>query len=241
MTSSSVLRMAAGAIAIAAMCSPSLADEDLCFKNSGAMAVDLSVPVNQSFLTTMREVGVTTIIRYYDHKDETIKGKTLRRAERDLIIANGFKILVVFQHWNQRFRSFTARRGRSDAERSLVLALENRQTPGSAIYFGVDGHWGDPSELKAIKAYFVAAKLRMKHTPFRVAAYGSGLVCNELLSAGLAEMCWLSNAKSWPGYEPFLKTKRWKLLQRLSQDCGGRNVDFNLGNGVDQDVGQFGG
>jgi len=241
MTSAFALRAAACLAALSALCGPARADENLCFRNSGAVAVDLSVPVNQAFLTTMRDVGVRTIIRYYDHEDETIPGKTLRRAERDLIVGNGFDILVVFQHWNQRLKSFTPQRGKADAERSLVLALENRQTPDSAIYVGVDGHWGSPSELEAIKAYFAAAKARLKYTPFRIAAYGSGLVCNELLNAGLAEMCWLSNAKSWPGYRDFIKSGRWTLVQRLSQNCGGRNVDFNLGNGVDRDIGQFGG
>ena len=61
--------------------------EDYCITNSGAAAVDLSNRVNQEFLDKMKNVGVQTIIRYYDHEDETILGKTLKRQERDLIIA----------------------------------------------------------------------------------------------------------------------------------------------------------
>jgi hypothetical protein len=90
--------------------------------NSGAAAVDLSNRVNQECVDKMKNVGVQTIIRYYDHEDETILGKTLKRQERDLIIANGFHIAVVFQHNNNKFDSFTPTRGQQDAERSLVEA-----------------------------------------------------------------------------------------------------------------------
>jgi hypothetical protein len=112
---------------------------DYCSRDPRVEAVDLSAPVNQSFLDQMQAIGINTIIRYYDHEDETLPGKTLRKAERDLILTNGFKTAVVFQHRNNQFASFTALRGRQDAERSLALAAENSQPKGSAIYFGVDG------------------------------------------------------------------------------------------------------
>ena len=63
-----------------------------CANDPRVEAVDLSAPVDQDFLNTMRGIGIKTIIRYYDHEDETLPGKTLRREERDLILANGFKI-----------------------------------------------------------------------------------------------------------------------------------------------------
>ena len=72
----------------------------------------------------MKAIGVNTIFRYYDHEDETLPGKTLRRAERDAIVMNGLKMGVVFQHRNNQFASFTALRGRQDAGRSLILAAE---------------------------------------------------------------------------------------------------------------------
>jgi len=74
-----------------------------CANDPRIEAVDLSAPVDQGFLDTMRGIGIRTIIRYYDHQDETLPGKTLRRAERDLISANGFKTAVVFQHHNNQF------------------------------------------------------------------------------------------------------------------------------------------
>jgi hypothetical protein len=229
-----------GAIAPAlVVAAPAALLANYCATNSGAAAVDLSEPVTQEFLDVMKHVGVKTIIRYYDHEDETLPGKTLKRAERDLIAANGFRIGVVFQHNNNRFASFTATRGHQDAKRSLALAAENLQPKGSAIYFGVDGGWGKPDEIASIKAYFKAARALFSGSGYRIGVYGSGLVCKELLHDGLAELCWLSNAKSWPDYNEYYKSRRWRLVQLLPVDCGGRNVDFSLSNGVDVDYGQF--
>src|SRR6476660_5846146 len=107
---------------------------DFCIREPRAEAVDSSAPVTQSFLDRMKAIGIKTIIRYYDHEDETLPGKTLRRGERDAILMNGLKMGVVFQHRNNKFASFTVQRGRQDAERSLMLAAENAQPRGSAIY-----------------------------------------------------------------------------------------------------------
>ena len=100
---------------------------DFCMTDPRVEAVDSSAPVTQSFLDQIKAIGIKTIIRYYDHEDETLPGKTLRRGERDAILMNGLKMGVVFQHRNDKFASFTALRGRQDAERSLVLAAENSQ------------------------------------------------------------------------------------------------------------------
>src|ERR1700750_1835180 len=112
-------------IAGTAICASAAHATDLCMRDPRVEAVDSSAPVTQSFLDKMKAIGISTIIRYYDHEDETLPGKTLRRGERDVIVMNGLKVGVVFQHRNNKFASFTASRGRQDAERSLVLAAEN--------------------------------------------------------------------------------------------------------------------
>jgi hypothetical protein len=211
-----------------------------CFKDPRIEAVDLSAPVDQYFLNEMRANGINTIIRYYDHEDETLPGKTLRRAERDLIMINGFKVGVVFQHHNNQFASFTALRGRQDAERSLGLADENSQLKGSAIYFGVDGAWRTSYELTNIMTYFKEVKARLTGAGYRVGVYGSGLVCNALQTNELAGLCWLAAPTWWPEFHDYYPTKQWRLVQLPTTRCGGRSVDFNLANGIDADYGQFG-
>jgi hypothetical protein len=202
--------------------------------------VDSSAPVTQGFLDQMRAIGVNTIIRYYDHEDETLPGKTLRQGEREIIITNGLKIGVVFQHKNDKFASFTALRGRQDAERSLILAAENFQPKGSAIYFGVDGPWNTAYQLANIMAYFQEVNARLAGSGYRVGVYGSGLVCNTLLANGLAELCWLAAPTWWPDFSAWYQTKRWKLVQLPTTRCGGRSVDFNLANDTAAEYGQFG-
>jgi glycoside hydrolase-like protein len=221
--------------------------KDYCVTSGGATAVDTSnPPVSQRFLDKMKDVGVKTIIRYYDHEKggplnerETIPGKTLRRKERDLIIKNGFDIVVVFQHNNDKLSSFTSTRGRQDAERSLALASENLQPRRSAIYFGVDGDW---SHLENIKSYFRALKKVLDQKGYRIGVYGSGLVCKQLIQDGLAQLCWLAGSRSWPGYKQYLDGTNWRLLQLLPPDvtCGGQEVDFNIRNRRYLDYGQFG-
>ena len=213
---------------------------DFCTRDPRVEAVNSSAPVTQSFLDRMKAIGISTIIRYYDHEDETLPGKTLRRAERDAILMNGLKMGVVFQHRNNKFASFTALRGRQDAERSLVLAAENSQPRGSAIYFGVDGAWNAPHELANITAYFREVNASLAGSGYRIGVYGSGLVCNALLANALAELCWLASPTSWPDFSAWYQTKRWRLVQLPTTQCGGRSVDFNLANDTAAEYGQFG-
>jgi len=220
--------------------SASAAAENLCAKNRGAVAADMSQPVSEAFLKKAREIGVSTIIRYYDYDPPTLPQKTLRRKERDLILSRGFHVAVVFQHWNQRFSTFTRRRGKSDAERSLELAKENLQPKGGVIYFAVDGPWGREAELKKIRDYFGAVNDRLKPAGYKIGVYGSGLVCRDMLERSLAQFCWLANAKAWPDYKSYFAARKWRLAQKRTEGCGGLSVDLNIANGAESYFGQFG-
>ncbi|MBY0383588.1 DUF1906 domain-containing protein, partial [bacterium] len=205
----------------------------------GGRAVDLSQPVNQLFLSSVKALGVSTIIRYYDHPNETIRGKTLRRSERDLIVQNGFKIAVVFQHNNDELASFTQARGKMDAERSLALAAENLQPQGSAIYFGIDGGWSSAADLNRIQQYISTTSVIIRQAGFRMGVYGSGRVCMMVLSEEIADYCWLANATGWPDYNQFFQSNQWMLRQYLPEKVGTFDVDFNDINPKVSDFGQF--
>ncbi len=197
----------AAATLVAALCSEAIASgshksADYCFAGSGMMAADTSQPVTNAFLKKMREVGVHTIIRYFDHKNETLPGKTLTFDERMQIAEAGFNILVVFQHWGQRISTFRDRtRGKSDAVRALGLAHDVGQPVGSAIFFAVDGPWSNAKDMADITRYFTDVRRTVaRHgNLYRVGVYGSGKVCGAILDRGLADYCWLANARAWPG------------------------------------------
>jgi len=223
-----------------ALASQSHRSEDHCRRSSGVYAADTSQPVTPAFLAKMREVGVRTIIRYFDHKNETIPGKTLTFEERMQISEAGFRLLVVFQHWGQRISTFRDHtRGKSDALRALTLAHDVGQPVGSAVYFAVDGPWSDPDDVADIVRYFkdVRRTVAMHGNLYRVGVYGSGFICSEILDRGLADHCWLANAKAWPGYETHLASGRWVMRQLNPGRCGDREVDFNL---VPRETANFG-
>lgn len=213
--------------------------ESTCPAAGTFQAVDMATPVDQRFLDVMKQLRVNTVIRYYDHTNETIRGKTLKPAELDLLARNGFDAMVVFQHNNNQITSFTAARGNSDAIRSLELAGVNRQPAGSAIYFGVDGGWNSAADLAKVKTYFTQAAPRIRAGGYKVGAYGSGMVCTELLKTGLADLCWLANATGWPGYAAFKATNQWTMTQTLPRNCGGKNVDFNTVNAAFREIGEW--
>ena len=118
-----------------------------CSANPDVKVADFSVPVTElrtangdPSLKALKQFGVKTIIRYYDHPDETIACKTLLKEESDAIISNDMSIAVVFQHNNDDPETFIDKtRGAADAKRALALAAANGQPFGSTIYFGVDG------------------------------------------------------------------------------------------------------
>ncbi len=213
--------------------------EASCPAAGSVQAVDLSMPVDQHFLDVMKKLKVQTVVRYYDQTNETISGKTLKPAEVELLARNGFDVMVVFQHNNSNIASFTSARGASDANRSLELAATNRQSKGSAIYFGVDGDWTASSQLAAIKTYFSKAGPLVRAGGFKVGAYGSGFICTELLKSALVDYCWLADAKGWTGYASFYASGEWTMAQKVPQDCGGKNVGFDVVNASMRDLGQF--
>ena len=204
-----------------------------------AQALDTSGQVTTRFLKNIRHSGVTTIARYYDHPDETLPGKTLSAAELKRIAARHLNVIVVFQHHNDQLASFTADRGRADGLRSLELAGMHHQPAGSAIYFGVDGSWSQPTELAGILGYFQAVKDALAGSGYRVGVYGGGLVCKRVIGSGLADLCWLSNARSWPGYDEAMSAGAWAIRQESPVHCGGRDLDFDHLNPAIPDVGQF--
>ncbi len=118
-----------------------------CEAHPGFTAIDASHPMTELTprggvpgLTALRQMGVDTIIRYYDNVAETLPCKTLVPEETRAILDAGFSVLAVFQHNNDNPLTFvTPGRATLDAQRAIELALANGQPSGSAIYFGVDG------------------------------------------------------------------------------------------------------
>src|SRR5262245_28037621 len=172
----------------------------VCERGKGYIAVDASQQLGEDFLRKIKAIGVNSVIRYYDWSDETLPGKTLTLQELRLIAKLEMSVAVVFQHHNDCLCTFmTKGRGIRDAKRALELALTFSQPVGSAIYFGVDGVdaqflsllrgtgiAGAEAEARKfvqryVRPYFEEVTQTMKASGYKIGAYGSGLVCAQLL------------------------------------------------------------
>src|SRR5262249_2660968 len=233
----------------------------VCERGKGYIAADASQQLGEDFLRKIKGIGINSVIRYYDWSNETLPGKTLTLQELRLIAKLEMSVAVVFQHHNDCLCTFmTKGRGVRDAKRALELARTFSQPVGSAIYFGVDGvdaqflsllratgiAGGDPEARKFVqryvRPYFEEVTQTMKASGYKIGAYGSGLVCSQLLEARLVDYCWLANATSWPGYVEFEATQRWVLKQHLptqKANCFGVEVDLNSSNAAGADFGQW--
>ena len=49
---------------------------------------------------------------------------------------------------------------------------------------------------------------------YRVAAYGSGMVCKHLLANKSAKFCWIAMSSGWPQSKEFLASGKWSLAQQ---------------------------
>ena len=203
-----------------------------------AKAADLSLQITDPFLKTIKAAGVRTVARYYDYPDETLPGKTLTQPEVDLVAARGMSLVVIFQHHNDHFDSFTPERGDGDATRALELATKFGQPKGSAIYFGVDGDWESEAEQAKILAYFQAAHAKVAPAGYRVGVYGSGLTCKNLKAAGMVSLCWLPGAML-EGLDWALSNDAWQLWQQKQSLCGGVDIDMDRINKWQPDAGQW--
>ena len=161
-----------------------------CPEKGAYQAADISYAVNAKLLNQLKCSGIDTIIRYYDWPgQESLKGKIPKDDEIALIKKYGFKILFVFQHYNQNFSTFTdSSRPAKDVAAILQLTKKFGQPKGSGIYVGVDGDFGSSSQLASVRTYFGSVAPKLREAGFKVGMYGGGANCTSLQKAGLIDL-----------------------------------------------------
>ncbi|MET0545547.1 MAG: glycoside hydrolase domain-containing protein, partial [Caulobacterales bacterium] len=158
------------------------------------MIVDASARIDASKAKALKAQGVRTVFRYYCQLPPSIPGKDLQPEEAKIILGEGLSLGVVFQHYNNCFRTFENRWGKEDAEQALKMAEAIGQPKDSAIYFGVDGDWPWASLSDAIVAYFEDVNRVFEGTGFDVGIYSNGCTCNLIRTRKLAKYFWLSGS-----------------------------------------------
>lgn len=192
--------------------------------------------------TALAAAGVRTAIRYYS-RDTLNPAKRTTRAEALQLAAAGIRLGIVHEaRFGNRVTSFSRDLGVADGAYAFKYAADVMGQPaGSAIYFGVDFDATAKELTASILPYFegVAEALASAPRAYRVGVYGSGLTCRTVLDRGLAELAWLAQSKGWAGYQTFLKSNRWALLQEMPAEIAGVDCDPDVANPAIPDFGAF--
>jgi hypothetical protein len=88
-------------------------------------------------VTNLKNAGVKTIIRYYNHQNSSaLPNKCLTAGEAQAIHGAGMTIAVTFQQRQNQSADFNKTKGRAAGGRALDLAINTINQPeDSAIYF----------------------------------------------------------------------------------------------------------
>jgi hypothetical protein len=178
--------------------------------------------------------------------------KVVTKAEIAAIHAKGLDVGVVFQHDMANPETWLdTERAAFDARRALHLAHELGQPAHTTIFFGVDGaeqsffQRHDPSYGMAyILRYFRVVNKTFENSGYAVGVYGSGLVCDALVSGRekLAKYCWLSMSTGHTGSRLRERAGAWTIKQCFTRrNYGGSAlaVDPDIVSPADADFGQW--
>jgi len=108
-----------------------------------------------SKLPKLRAAGVTTILRYYNHRNSPVlPEKCLTPSEARAINDAGLRIGVTFEQRQDQVSDFSEQAGINAANRAIELADDIGQPVSSGIYFSVDCDLFHSSELVAVAEFF---------------------------------------------------------------------------------------
>ena len=167
------------------------------------------------YINVLRERGVRTVIRYFNHRNGDLPNKCLKLAEAQSLTDAGFTLAVVFEQRGGargNIGDLDQAHGVQDAARALDLAASLNQPEGSAIYFAVDDDYYTASQLALIEPYFAEVRKALANK-YRVGIYASGTVASWMLTRGYVDLVWLCGSTGWSGTREFLRSGHWALFQ----------------------------
>lgn len=196
------------------------------------IVVDVSEDCSKE-VARLAALGVKVVFRYYAlDLQPALPTKRLTKAEADTVLGQGLSLAIAFQFNNDKLSTFTAERGKRDAEHCLNEGINIIGQPkGSAIYFGVDGDWPDAAAFGNVITYFETVNRIFADAglPFDVGVYGSGKTCGELKRRGLAKYFWMAGSTGWSGTPEFYNRGDWTLYQSdLELPVGSIRIDTNI-------------
>lgn len=157
--------------------------------------------------------------------------KLVKPAEAQAIKAKGMKLALVYEDFGgtKNYSDINAASGKLHGEFAKLYAPKVGAPDGTIIWFAVDTDAHGAQISGFIVPYFRAIK-EVFGDKFRVGIYGCGAACAACLDAGVCDAAWLANAVGWNGYQAFLKSARYTLLQRRESKLFG-GIDPDEANG----------
>lgn len=201
------------------------------------------------FADKLKSRGIKVIGRYYARKRQnTLPEKRIAyqefngKPEVEVLLNKGFSILSIYQYNSSSRRKFlegfsdtrsTEEEARADAKAALEQAEIVGQTPGSAIYFGVDFNLNpsDEATKRAVRKYFQVIKNEF-NGKYKIGAYGNGVALRLLTSGGspLIDYAWISASVGYHQTSDYYSEtdtngkQKWTLYQhQVDRFTFGRN------------------
>lgn len=157
--------------------------------------------------------------------------KQLRPDEPQRIIGKGLQFFPIFQESSTNLTYFTYERGKQDAIKASNAAKTFGIPENIVIYFAVDTDVLDYDITRYLKSYFMGVWHSLD-SMYKVGIYGTRNVCTQIMDAGYAETCFVSDMSTgFSGNMGFKMPSNWNFDQfneiSLSPDWGIDKVGYS--------------
>ena len=152
------------------------------------VACDTRFEMTEDRLQYLKENGYQIVGRYLTGGDF----KELRVGEPQRILDAGLKLFLIFQESGTDLSYFTVSRGKQDAIKAAKAARKHGIEGDNHIYFAVDTDPTDPQIASYILPYFKAISENLPKA-FKVGIYSTRNACTQVIKAGYANTCFVSD------------------------------------------------
>ena len=161
--------------------------------SAGFDTIDVLTPMQ---IKGIEAAGYDWVGRYYSYPGSC---KNLTRTEAKALYDEGIHTVAVFERDPVNVGWFTQEHAKEDANYGYVHGQVIGQPSPGKIAYSVD-YDASESDLEPIHAYFAYIHEQLKGNNFLIGCYGSGLVIDYLLNAGVIDFSWLSQSTGFRGY-----------------------------------------
>ncbi len=177
------------------------------------VACDTRFEMTESRLEYLKSNGYEIVGRYLTGGDF----KELRPNEPQRILDAGLSFFPIFQESSTDVSYFTNQRAIQDAKNATQSAKNFRIPRRSIIYFAVDLDATDSQIKSYVLPYFKNLFECMKddlYNYYRIGVYGTRNVCTQVMDAGYAETCFVSDMSTgYSGNMGFKMPQNWNFDQ----------------------------